>query len=234
MWDCFHKTIADGVYLFVPVKSTSAVGNRKQWMTRELKNLVKKKTKAWNTSVCVESFSNWASYDKIHNSVKDAVKIAKINIDYKLVHDMGDNPNDLWKYVRSTQKTKENVADLRTCKKVIYAKTSVSKANILSSFFGIFTEENLNAIPNPKICFIQSGLSDISITPEIKKVVKLKENWACGPDLIHPKIIIELQAELVLPLVDACNQSLLDGRLPLVWKSSIQQCYQLLSCHICL
>ena len=51
-------------------------------------------------------------------------------------------------------------------------------------------------------------------------MVKLKENRECGPDLIHPKILIELQAEFVLPLVDIFNQSLQDGRLPLVWKQA--------------
>ena len=48
-WDCFHKTIADGVSLFVPVKRKSAAKIKKQWITKELKNLVKKKTKAWIT-----------------------------------------------------------------------------------------------------------------------------------------------------------------------------------------
>ena len=51
-------------------------------------------------------------------------------------------------------------------------------------------------------------------------MVKLRENRACGPYLIHQKILIELQAELVLPLVDIFNQSLQDGRLPLVWKQA--------------
>ena len=36
----------------------------------------------------------------------------------------------------------------------------------------------------------------------------------------RPKILIELQAELVLPLVDILNQSPQDGRLPLVWKQA--------------
>ena len=48
----------------------------------------------------------------------------------------------------------------------------------------------------------------------------LKENRACGPNLIHPQILTELQAEHVLPLVDIINQSLQDGRLPLVLKQA--------------
>ena len=51
-------------------------------------------------------------------------------------------------------------------------------------------------------------------------MVKLKGNRACGPNLTHPKILVELQAELVLPLVDIINQSLQDGRHPLVWKQA--------------
>ena len=185
-------------------------------MTKELKNIAKKKSKVWNTYLGVKSFSNWTFYKKTHNK-------QKINFEYKLVDNMRDNLKSFWKYVRLTQKTKENVADLRTCKKGIHAMTSVSKANVLNSFFAsIFTEENMNNIPNPEICYVQSELTDLSITPEIvkQKLAKLKENRACGPDLIHQKILIELQAELVLPLVGIFNQSLQDGRLPLVWKQA--------------
>ena len=72
-------------------------------------------------------------------------------------------------------------------------------------------------IPNPKICYVQSEPYDLSITPEIvKKLVKLKDNTAYSPDLIHPEIVIELQAKLV----DIINQLLQDGRLPLVWKQA--------------
>ena len=56
---------------------------------------------------------------KICNSVTNAAKIAKINFEYKLVNDMSDNPKAFWKYVRLTQKTKDHVADLRTCKGVL-------------------------------------------------------------------------------------------------------------------
>ena len=36
----------------------------------------------------------------------NAVKIAKINFEYKLVDDMLDNPNAFWKYVSLAQKSK--------------------------------------------------------------------------------------------------------------------------------
>ena len=80
----------------------------------------------------------------------------------------------------------------------------------------------MNTIPNPEICYVQSELTDLSITPKVvkQKFVKLNENRTCGPDLIHPKSLIELQAELVLPLVDIFNQSLQDGRLQLMWKQA--------------
>ena len=100
----------------------------------------------------------------------NAIKIAKNNFEYKLVHDMRDNSKAFWQYVISTQKTNEDVADLRISKKGIYAKTNVSKDNILNSFFAsIFTEENMNAFPNPDICNVQSELNDPSITQKIVK-----------------------------------------------------------------
>ena len=43
---------------------------------------------------------------------------------------------------------------------------------------------------------------------------------AFGHDLINPRILNVLQAEFLLTLVDILNQSLLDGRLPQVWKQA--------------
>ena len=149
-WDCFHKTIADGVNLFVQIKRKSSAKNKRQWMTKELKNLVKKKTKSWHTYLGAKSFSNWTFYKKFRNRVTNAVKVAKTTFEHKLVDDMRDNPKAFWKYVRLAKK-KKNLAYLRSCKKGIYAKTSESKANILNSFFAnIFNEKNMNTIPNPQ------------------------------------------------------------------------------------
>ena len=46
-------------------------------MTRELKNLVEKKTKVLNTYLGVKSFCNWTFYKRFA-TVTNAVKIAKI------------------------------------------------------------------------------------------------------------------------------------------------------------
>ena len=53
-------------------------------MTKELKNLVKKKTKVWNTYLGAKSFSNWNFYRKIRNSVTNAVKIARLTLNTNL------------------------------------------------------------------------------------------------------------------------------------------------------
>ena len=75
-------------------------------ITRELKNLAKKKTKVLNTYWSVKSFCNLIFHRRIRNSVTNAVKIAKIIFEYKLVDDMLDNPNAFWKYVSLAQKSK--------------------------------------------------------------------------------------------------------------------------------
>ena len=51
----------------------------------------------------------------------------------------------------------------------------------------------MNTIPKPEIFYVQNALNDLPIPTEIakQKLGKLKENTACGPDLINPKILIE-------------------------------------------
>ena len=90
-WDCFLKSIEDGVNLSVAVERKSAAKDKKQWMTKELKNLVKKKTKVWNTYLGAKSSSKWTICKKILNSVTNVAKLARINFEYKLVDDMRDN-----------------------------------------------------------------------------------------------------------------------------------------------
>ena len=62
--------------------------------------------------------------------------------------------------------------------------------------------------------------TNLSMACVIIRMPKWEEIRTCGPDLIHSKILIELQAEVVLPLVDIFYQSMQDGRLPLVWKQA--------------
>ena len=67
-------------------------------ITRELKNLVRKKTKVLNTYLSVKSLRNLIFYKRIRISVTNDVKIAKINFEYQPIDDMLDNPNAFWKY----------------------------------------------------------------------------------------------------------------------------------------
>ena len=62
----------------------------------------------------------------------------------------------------------------------------------------------------------KTQLNHITITTEdVKKTIKtLKPNKACGPDNIHPKVLIECKDTLTEPLTRIFNKLLADAKVP--------------------
>ena len=54
----------------------------------------------------------------------------------------------------------------------------------------------------------------------IKAIEELNPNKACGPDQIHPKLIIECKEILVTPLTQMFNKSLQTAEVPSAKKNS--------------
>ena len=94
------------------------------------------------------------------------------------------------------------------------------KANILQKqFVSVFTKE-----PNAEVPIfdkkIEVNLSNINITEEMvrNEILKLNVNKPCGPDEIHPQILIELVNLVSKPLVLLLNKTMDEGCIPQIWK----------------
>ena len=66
------------------------------------------------------------------------------------------------------------------------------------------------------------ALQDITITEEMveKKLSELKENKAAGADNISPRFLLEVCAQICVPLTRLFLQSLSDGVVPEDWKKA--------------
>ena len=94
------------------------------------------------------------------------------------------------------------------------------KANILQKqFVSVFTNE-LNAEVSVLGKKTEINLPDIIITVEMvrNEMLKLNVNKSCGPDEIHPQILIELVDLVSKPLALLLNKTMDEGCIPQDWK----------------
>ena len=94
------------------------------------------------------------------------------------------------------------------------------KANILQEqFCSIFTNEPQGDVPEFE-SRTDKLIENLLITKEMvyKEISKLEPSKSCGPDEIHPKMLIELRDFISEPLAVIMNRTLSDECVPDDWK----------------
>ena len=158
----------------------------------------------------------------MRNRVTASTRKARVDLENQIAHDFKDNPKAFWSYVKGQTTVRSGVAPLKKEDGSVATKPE-DKAEELNRFFAsVFTDEDKSHIPTPKTEEITSVLSSIDITDqEIQKEFKdLKPGKSAGPDEVHPKVLIEVSEQLVLPLRLIFQKSLSEGVVPQAWKEA--------------
>ena len=162
------------------------------------------------------------TYTRARNKVKAMMRKSKREFEKNIGAQSISNPKIFWSHVRSKLKTKSGVAPLL---QDVTDKTSTKfddkeKANILQKqFVSVFTKE-----PNDDVPVLgkktEAILSCTQVTYEMvrKKILKLNVNKSCGPDEMHPRVLIELVDHITKPLALLLNKTMDDGCIPEDWK----------------
>ena len=186
-----------------------------------LRDAIRNKTKLhrrWISSKNVLNVSDAENvrqaYTKARNKVKAMIRKSKRNIGIQ----SKSNPKIFWSHVRSKLTTKTGVAPpLQDEKDETSTKfDDKEKANILQKqFVSVFTKET-----NAKMFVLdkktQENLPNINITEEMRQneILKLNVNKSCGPDKMHPQILIELVDLVSKPLALLLNKTMDEGCIP--------------------
>ena len=161
-------------------------------------------------------------YAKNRNKVKTLLRKAKRRFERDIAMKAKTEPKAFWGHARRQLKTKSGVAPLlsdpKDCNSMKF--DDVDKANLLlKQFSSVFTRE-----PDGEIPRIQKR-TDIKIPNliiEVKMVLdalkNIKVNKSCGPDNLHPRLLLELADIIALPVTILFNATLKDGSLPKDWK----------------
>ena len=134
------------------------------------------------------------------------------------------NPKSFWAYTRSKMRTKDGIGPLLSNPedKESLKFDDLEKANILQDqFSSVFTNETDTDIP-----ILQSRtpftVENLLITAEIvtKEIKDLDVNKSCGPDEMHPRMLIELADHIAAPIALLFNLSIQGHKLPEDWKKA--------------
>ena len=164
------------------------------------------------------------AYNKARNKVKNTMRKAKKAYERGICYNSKNNPKAFWSHVRQQLKTKSGVAPLLADKNDPNSTKflDIEKANILQEqFSSVFIREPLDDILVPEKR-TDALIAEIHVTAEmiVKLIEKLNVNKSCGPDQIHPRMLIELRHIISEPLAILMNKTLQEQVIPEDWKQA--------------
>ena len=186
----------------------------------------KRAYRAWmrTTNTRVERESARLTYTKKSNKAKTMLRRAKKSHERNIAEQAKTNPKAFWSHARRKLKTKSGVAPLLSNPKDPNSLKfkDEEKANILQQqFSNVFTRE-----PNGDIPTIESksniSISDMHVTENMvcNELKKLNPNKSCGPDDIHPRMLIEIAELIAGPITLLLNRTVEQSTLPHDWKQA--------------
>ena len=193
------------------------------WMRPATLRLIKKKQNAHIKFLNTKKEIDRQRYKQCRNVVTHNIRNDRICFERNISKEIKNNNKAFWRYVNATRKTKANIPDLER-KDGTMATTDLDKAQTLNQqFSSVFTDENIDNMPQMEEIHITNPLTDITITTEMvkKKLDKLRTDKSPGPDEVHPLILKQLSHVLAEPLTIIYNNSLQSGQVPTKWKEGV-------------
>lgn len=198
--------------------------NDSPWITRDLKKLLRKKKRFYNTSGDTYKKSGKAvdklKYWKFQKALKTKFKSAQDEyIENTLACALKEKPKKFWSYTKSRKQDQIGIPRLNVNSKVM--SDSTSKAEVLSNHFQqIFTKEDLSFISN-------KGRSDIPAMDSVlfnrESIINLLKNLdskkANGPDKLPTTLLKITASEIAEVVTFLFTQSYESGQLPNDWRN---------------
>ena len=191
-------------------------------MTRDTLKLKDLKAKLWSRYKHSRTHYDRERYRRVKNELRATTRRLRETFESNIAKEVKNHPKKFWAYVNSRTKTKSKIPPLKD-DDGSKAITAAEKAETLNRFFSsVFTEENLDNIPDDHRDFIGEFLDTFIISPEmvLKKLTELNPNKTPGPDGWHPFLLKQLAVQLALPLSILFQQSMSEGILPTDWLNA--------------
>ena len=206
---------------FVPIETAS---NKPTWKDKgsipvdeKVRRAIKDKEKShrqWMSAKrgAINEDAIRKQYTKDRNKVKTLMRKAKRRFERDIAMKAKMEPKAFWGHTRRKLKTKSGVAPLLSDPKNSNSMKfdDVDKANLLlNQFSSVFTREPDGEIPRIRER-TRINIPDLRITVEmvLDALKKIKVNKSCGPDNLHPRLLLELADIIALPVTTLFNATL--------------------------
>ena len=217
-WECLKSMLKELEGKYIPLKARN---KRKQvYSNARLLRAKRKKDYLYGHFRRTGDAAAQANFKRAKNDLRKLTRHLRKEHEKKLAQNVKLKPKSFWKYVRSKQKTRVRVEELKRDDGT-RAHTSKEKAETLNQFFsGVFTDEDPD-VPQADFGFEGEPLTDVTISEEDvrKRLETLDTNKSPGPDRVHPRIMKELSGPLSVPLTTIFRKSLDTGELPVDWRT---------------
>ena len=234
-WNLIKNRICDGMIKFIPrvtLKNNKEL--RPKWINNKVKRCLQKKytynlrylfylrhNYTTDGVTCGKHYEEYVKHRNIANSEKrKSRKQYEINIAEKCKTD----PKFFWKYINTSMIVKNGISKL-VLGNGNNAETDEQKSQELNLFFSsVFQNETLDNIPAINCANNSDGvcLPELVITPAavFNKLKTFNPTKSEGPDRIPPRVLLELQKFLYIPLTILFNNSIEKGSIPCDWKNA--------------
>ena len=247
LWILFKTKLLDLRNKFVPLGK----GNENPtWKTKssipideKVRKAIKEKEKAhrsWIKSKKSDEASYLAlrhQFTKARNKVNTLLRKEKRKFEREIALKAKSNPKAFWIHTRRSLKSKSGIAPLLNDpnNKDSMKFSDEDKASILlKQFSSVFTREADGDIPTIE-SRTENTISELEVGMEmvLEEINCLNEYKSCGPDELHPRLLIELAELIALPVTLLFNATIKHGELPTDWRRAfISPIYKKGSKHI--
>ena len=177
MWDFFCVKYESVVRACTPAYNINR-HNKAPWYTAKVKKQCSKKKQMWSRYLSTGRFIDYKEYKEQNNKTIATIRDAKAGYEKKLIVNYKKRPKPFFKYMRSKQKTKTTVRNLKK-ENGDLTGNDTETANLLQKFFlSTFTHEDETTTPELPLKIIESQMEDLTITrQEVCNLMKsLKED----------------------------------------------------------
>lgn len=220
MYEVFVKILMDLINKYVPKVRCTTGKVKPKWMTREVREQITVKERAWNRLKARKTPLRAEEYRRARNRATTMVKMAKREFDKKLCEDIKANPKHFWSYMRSKTNLKENVMRVKKRNDVMTENDEETANEFNRAFQSVYVNEDRQEVPDFDINYNGPLIKDVEVTVGMVKNLLKQTNVhkAMGPDDIHPKLLQECHKELALPIALIIKKSINTGSIPSLWK----------------
>ena len=232
LWNSFKSEIYEIQNKVVPKQLNGIPSwetNGSMPINQVLRDAIRNKSKLnrrWISSKNVSNVSHAENvpqaYTKARKKVKAMIHKSKGEFERNIGIQLKSNLKIFWSHVCSKLKTKTSVAPCLQGEKDENSTKfdEKEKSNFLQKqFVSVFTKQQ-----NARVYFLDKktevNLPNINITEELlrNEILKLNVNKSCGPDEMHPQILIELVDLASKPLALLLNKSMGEECILQDWK----------------